>query len=71
LAKFCMEHRLALQINPPQPKTGAGPSASTNLHTKKREADILPKLYALDWALYHYPESNSIYKTVMFPNVIV
>lgn len=43
--------------------------AHINLCTKAREAKYLPMLETIGWKHYHYPPSNSPYKSVGFENI--
>ncbi len=69
LLKWCMDNGFTIHFQCPTKKSSA--SAHINMCTKKREAEFLPILKTMGWKHYHYPPSNSIYKSVGFPDIII
>lgn len=69
LLKWCMDNKIVVHFQPPYKEKPA--SAHINLCTKAREAKFLPILKETGWKHYHYPPSNSCYKSVGFPEITI
>lgn len=70
LVKWCMENGFGLRFTPNK-EDKSKPTAYINLLTKAREAKFLPILKSIGWKHYHYPPSNSIYKSVCFTDISI
>jgi hypothetical protein len=67
LLMWCNKNGIAVHFHPSYKDKPA--TAHINLCTKAREAKFLPILDATKWKHYHYPSSNSCYKSVGFVDI--